>query len=413
MTDMWYGPIPPVYDTPSTGMENAMDIDGSSWAEQLMTTGLETAPDFSFGDNAFIQPQVASQPSGSQTVRPFLQVTIVLSIRLMTFSAAAANQMLAGRTYKQILDTVAFPPRVAPYLWEDRVSQLAADLGLPKETTGSNIITFVIHVAKVRNELDQVAPLVRALAGAARLVEGRDVVPEDLRPLVANLYPGVARMLGFLGPAGGSSNTERQHFGDVSRHMYSSYSSTRMLMVPSYQISLASSGEYQRSDFPTSEDEDDDEEDEAEDEDEPMRQRHRVTEENLYCRIGHCLMSFKDPHVCAKHRMRHFNQIWQCPGPCQTRTEKGGKFARRETLKRHLTSGKFVECKAVALMAVGLAAIPASSNAWLDPFRVGPECPWKRPRFPMTDVETVKQRLRDPNYRAPPAERIRGRHRQK
>jgi hypothetical protein len=232
MTDIWYGPTPPVYDTPSTGTESGMTIDGSSWAEQLIMTGSETAPEFSWGDNGVIQPQVASQPSGSQTVRPFLQVTIVLSIRLLTFPAAAANQTLAGRTYRQILETVAFPPREAPYLWKDKVSQLAADLGLPKGSTGSEVITFVINVAKVRNELDQVAPLVRALAGAARLVEGRDVVPDDLRPIVANLYPGVARMLGFLGPAWGSSNPALQNFGDVSCHMYSSYSSTRMLIVP-------------------------------------------------------------------------------------------------------------------------------------------------------------------------------------
>ena len=49
------------------------------------------------------------------------------------------------------------------------------------------------------------AQLVRALAGAARILEpleGRAIVPEELRPLVTKLYPGVAHMLGFLERAG-------------------------------------------------------------------------------------------------------------------------------------------------------------------------------------------------------------------
>ena len=93
---------------------------------------------------------------------------------------------------------------------------------------------FVIQVATMKNELDKVAPLVRALAGAARLLEGRVVVPNELRPLVAKLYPGVARMLGFLECAGEAGlNTALQgHCDEVSRHVCSSYSSTRMLMAP-------------------------------------------------------------------------------------------------------------------------------------------------------------------------------------
>ena len=135
-----------------------------------------------------------------------------------------AKQTPAGWSYRQILETVAFKPRGAPHLWHAKISQLAADLGMPSSTTPEDIVTFVIHVAAAKNELDRVAPLVRALAGAARLLEGRDVVPNEMRPLVANLYPGVARILGFLECAGKADlNTAQQGLCDeVSRHVCSS-----------------------------------------------------------------------------------------------------------------------------------------------------------------------------------------------
>ena len=79
MTDLWHGPTPPMCDVPSTGMDSAMYTDGSSWAEQFMTTGLETSPEFSWSDNAVFEPYVASQRSESiepQRVRHLLQVTI-------------------------------------------------------------------------------------------------------------------------------------------------------------------------------------------------------------------------------------------------------------------------------------------------------------------------------------------------
>ena len=86
----------------------------------------------------------------------------------------------------------------------------------------------MIHVAKAKNELDIVAPLVRALAGASRLVHGHTVVPVELRPLVAMLYPDAAYMMGFpeyIEEAG--LNTAVQNSSDeVSRHECSSYSST-------------------------------------------------------------------------------------------------------------------------------------------------------------------------------------------
>ena len=140
---------------------------------------------------------------------------------------AAAKQTPAGWSYRQILETVAFKPRGAPHLWHAKISQLAADLGMPSGSTPEDIVTFVIHVAAAKNELDRVAPLVRALAGAARLLEGRDVVPNEMRPIVAKLYPEVARWLGFLECAGGADlNTAQQgHCDEVSRHVCSSDSS--------------------------------------------------------------------------------------------------------------------------------------------------------------------------------------------
>jgi hypothetical protein len=110
---------------------------------------------------------------------------------MLTSPAVTAYQWQtpAGWTYRQILETVAFPPRDAPHLWHAKDSQLAADLSMPSRETGEDIITFVIQVTTVKNEFAQVAPLVRALAGAARfkLVEGRIVVPKGLQPLVAKL----------------------------------------------------------------------------------------------------------------------------------------------------------------------------------------------------------------------------------
>jgi hypothetical protein len=105
---------------------------------------------------------------------------------------------------------------------------------MPSGSTGEDIVTFVVHVAKAKNEVDKVAPLIRTLAGASRLVHGQTVVPVELRPLVAQLYPDAARMLGFPEYIGGASlNTAVQsHSDEVSRHVCSSYSSARMLMVP-------------------------------------------------------------------------------------------------------------------------------------------------------------------------------------
>ena len=173
-----------------------------------------------------------------------------------------------------------------------------------------------------------------------------------------------------------------------------------------YQVSLASG---QSSDSPTNPDEIK----EQAAEDQPARRRRRVAEEDLYCRVDTCLESFKDPHVCAKHRRCHFTQVWRCPGPCRTQTTKEGWFARKETLKRHLHFLKFAECKEAALKVLNLETIPTSRTEWMTPFREGPERPWECGRFQLTDLQTVKGWLGDPNFTAPQAEPLRGRHRPK
>ena len=177
-----------------------------------------------------------------------------------------------------------------------------------------------------------------------------------------------------------------------------------------YQISLATSEERQSSDSPTNPDKT--KEGQA-DGAKPARPRQRVAEEDLYCRVGTCLESFKDSHVCAKHRRRHFTQNWRCPGPCRTETSKEGWFARKETLKRHLHTLTFAECKEAALEVLGLETIPPSGTGWMAPFREGHERPWECAGFQLTDLQTIKEWLRDPNFTAPMAEPLRGRHRPK
>jgi hypothetical protein len=144
---------------------------------------------------------------------------------------------------------------------------------------------------------------------------------------------------------------------------------------------------------------------EAEDESAPQHPRSRFAEEDLYCRIDNCLGLFKTPRVCKNHRKRHFFLVWRCPGPCQTETTKEGWFARDETLRRHLLSPRFARCKDAALQLLGLESIPETGHgsSWMRQFRKeDPERPWESARHRLTDLETVKARLRDPYIAALP-----------
>ena len=72
-----------------------------------------------------------------------------------------------------------------------------------------------------------------------------------------------------------------------------------------YQTSLASGKGKQPSDSPINSDEIKEEQVNEAKAAKPARQR-RVASEDLYCCVGACLGSFKDPHACAKHHKCHF-----------------------------------------------------------------------------------------------------------
>ncbi len=55
---------------------------------------------------------------------------------------------------------------------------------MPSGATGKDIVNFVLRVASRKNELHRVMPLVKALAAAARVLEGRIVAPTTLLPVV-------------------------------------------------------------------------------------------------------------------------------------------------------------------------------------------------------------------------------------
>jgi len=134
------------------------------------------------------------------------------------------QQAPAGWTYRQILETVAFPPPDAPHLWHERIAQLAAHIGMPSGATGTDIITFVVQVAAMKNDLDRVAPLVKAIAMAARVLEGRVDVPSELRSMFADLYPSAARAYGLQ--TGDLNTAQTGYCAEVSHHVCPSYSST-------------------------------------------------------------------------------------------------------------------------------------------------------------------------------------------
>ena len=62
---------------------------------------------------------------------------------------------------------------------------------MPSWSTGRDIVTFVLHVASVKNELGKVVPLIKALAATARVLEGRNVAPTALLFVIFALYPGI------------------------------------------------------------------------------------------------------------------------------------------------------------------------------------------------------------------------------
>jgi hypothetical protein len=143
------------------------------------------------------------------------------------------KQAQAGWSYRQILEIVAFPPPDAPHLWHERIAQLAANLGMPSGVTGQDIIMFVIQVANMKNDLDRVATLVKAIGTAASVLEGRIIVPSEIKVAFINWYPSAARAYG-LGLETASeafavdlnTATHATYYAEVSYHVCQSYSST-------------------------------------------------------------------------------------------------------------------------------------------------------------------------------------------
>jgi hypothetical protein len=126
------------------------------------------------------------------------------------------KQAPVGWTYRQILETVALPPPEGLHLWPTKVTQLAVDLGMPNWYTGRDIVAFVLHVASVKNELQKVVPLVKALAAAARVLEGRIVAPTTLLPVVLAVYPNNVPP-STIEPVGADSKTARKRCHDEVR----------------------------------------------------------------------------------------------------------------------------------------------------------------------------------------------------
>jgi hypothetical protein len=281
---------------------------------------------------------------------------------------------------------------------------------MPSGATGKEIITFVIRVADMKNDLDRVAPLVKAIWMAARVLEGRVIVPLEIWSAFACFYPSAARVYGLKATreavAVGLNTTAQDYCAEVSYHVCPSYSSTRMRIYAEtpYQISVAP-GQLSVSPINDGDEEAEATGSEAEDGLAPRGPRSKYTEEDLYCRIGDCLAYFKTPFVCMKHRERHFPVAWQCPGPCQTQTTNRGRFTRDETLRRHLEFPRFARCKDTVLQLFRLQSISPSETGgmgWMAPLRDGPERPWEQAGFHLTDLETVKARLQDPHVAALP-----------
>jgi hypothetical protein len=54
-----------------------------------------------------------------------------------------------------------------------------------------------MHVVTVKNKFDQVVPLVKAIAAAAGILEGRVVGSSEPQSFVVDLYPGAASAYGM------------------------------------------------------------------------------------------------------------------------------------------------------------------------------------------------------------------------
>ena len=87
--------------------------------------------------------------------------------------------------------------------------------GMPSGATGKHIVNFVLLVASVKNELDRVTPLVKALATAARVVEGRIVAPTTLLSVILALYPSAGPLSSIAAVMAESDGAWRGYHDEV------------------------------------------------------------------------------------------------------------------------------------------------------------------------------------------------------
>ncbi|KAF8274669.1 hypothetical protein EI94DRAFT_1712846 [Lactarius quietus] len=277
---------------------------------------------------------------------------------------AQAPSEPVGWTYRDVLETIAFPPCDTPHLWYSKVSELATQIGMPVGSTGRDIVKFIMHVAAAKNDLPRVSELIKSLACTAKAVERQALVAS----MLASTFPNEP----LAAPPEGNVS-------DIDSSRARKRGKMRFITVsgPSDDEELESSSSSSIGDVT------------KEIASRPSR-RTKYSEEDLYCRIDDCLWAFDDPRTCMKHRQRHFPVQWLCPGPCK-KTDKEGKFARDETLKRHLLFPRYAACKKAVLELLDLDSIPVSGSHWLAPLRDGPDRPWESLDFQLADLRTVKK----------------------
>ena len=310
------------------------------------------------------------------------------------------KQASPGWTYREILEIVALPPPEGLHHWHTKVSQLASDLGMPSGATGRDIVSFVLRVASMKNELHRVTPLVKALAAAARVIEGRIVAPTTLLPVVLAIYPS-AGPLCSMAAVGAESNTAWKRYHDEVES-----SLARELIVHADASEVASGSVFGEEEENVKECNDGDHHDndsdavaeaEAETEvgDATFQRPPSYPEEDLYCRVGDCLWAFKNPWTCIKHRLTHFSVRWVCPGPCQLEVSEESpatsKFASADSLWCHLLNN--AACVNAVLEALNMqdSELPESGTAFLAPFCNVPERRWEDRDYQLTDLKSVKE----------------------
>jgi hypothetical protein len=112
-----------------------------------------------------------------------------------------------------VLRIIAFPPADS-HLWYSKVTQLAAQMGMPIGSTGRDIIAFVLQVAKAKNELEKVSQLIKSLAAATRIAE-RQAILSSMFASLAPKEPMAAPEGGMKSLEADSSTACKRDYDDV------------------------------------------------------------------------------------------------------------------------------------------------------------------------------------------------------